>query len=85
MSSTTAVQTPVIGSSWSGENHQRNRVAQLYGGYILPGSRPDIQGGVGLVVSQWHTDSGWPYRAMQFKGHLKSTTPTPRPEDPVNL
>ncbi|MDV3128017.1 DUF4185 domain-containing protein [Mycobacterium sp. 21AC1] len=82
---TTPVQSPIAGSSWSGENHGKNRVAQLYGGYILPGSRFDIRGGVGLVVSQWHTDSGWPYRAMQFKGHLKDTASTRPPEDPVNL
>lgn len=82
---TTPVQTPITGSSWRDENHGSCKVAQLYGGYVLPGSRLDIQGGVGLIVSQWHTDSGWPYRAMQFKGHLKDTASTRPPEDPVNL
>jgi hypothetical protein len=39
------------------------------------------------VVSQWKTDSGWPYRAMQFRSTLKDTTRgTGRdPADPINL
>lgn len=82
---TTPVQTPVVGSAWDGEDHLNNRVAQLYGGYVLPGSRFDIKGGVGLVVSQWHTNVGWPYRAMQFKAPLRDTTKTVEPLDPVNL
>jgi len=82
---TTPLQTPVVGSSWSAENQLQNEVAQLYGGYILPGSRFDIQGGVGLVVSQWHTAEGWPYRAMQFKAPLRDTTNTAPPPDPINL
>ncbi|WP_280831923.1 DUF4185 domain-containing protein [Mycolicibacterium frederiksbergense] len=82
---TTPIQTPVIGSSWRGEDHDQSQVAQLYGGYVLPGSRLDIQGGIGLVVSQWHTDTGWPYRAMQFKAQLKDTAKTRQPPDPVNL
>lgn len=69
----TPVQTPVVGTGWRGENHRENRVAQLYGGYLLPDSRLDIGGGVGLVVSQWKTSSGWPYRAMQFKATLQDT------------
>lgn len=81
---TTEVQTPVIGSSWAAEDHSRSQVAQLYGGYVLPGSRLDIQGGVGLVVSQWHTAAGWPYRAMQFKVALQDTA-RPWPPDTVNL
>jgi hypothetical protein len=56
------VQLPVLGSEWNAENHAGNKVAQLYGGYVLPGSRFDIQGGIGLVVSQWNTAAGWPYR-----------------------
>jgi hypothetical protein len=82
---TTELQTPVLGSSWNDENHAKNRVAQLYGGYVLPGSRCDVQGGVGLVVSQWHTGVGWPYRAMQFKTTLRDTTKTVPPQDPINL
>jgi hypothetical protein len=62
-------------------------VAQLYGGYVLPGSRLDVAGGAGLVVSQWKTDSGWPYRAMQFRSSLKDTTRGAGrdPADPINL
>ena len=82
---TTQLQVPVVGSSWGDENHSKNRVAQLYGGYILPGSRFDIQGGIGLVVTQWNTAVGWPYRAMQFKATLKDTTKTVHPPDPINL
>ena len=82
---TTQLQVPVVGSSWDDENHSKNRVAQLYGGYILPGSRFDIQGGIGLVVAQWNTAVGWPYRAMQFKAALRDTTKTVHPPDPINL
>jgi len=28
---------------------------------------------VRLVVSQWNTESGWPYRAMQFNATIKDT------------
>jgi hypothetical protein len=75
----------VAGCSWPTEDHLGNRVAQLYGGYVLPDSRFDIEGGVGLVVSQWHTTDGWPYRAMQFKAGLKDTTKTVPSPDPINL
>jgi len=81
---TTPLQTPVVGTAWHAENHDGNQVAQLYGGYLLPGSRFDIDGGVGTVVSQWHTRDGWPYRAMQFKIGLRDDTQTV-PPDPVNL
>ncbi|WP_319448644.1 MULTISPECIES: DUF4185 domain-containing protein [unclassified Mycobacterium] len=84
---TAPVQLPVTGSGWNDEDHSANRVAQLYGGYVLPGSRLDVAGGAGLVVSQWKTDSGWPYRAMQFRSTLKDTTRGPGrdPADPINL
>jgi hypothetical protein len=82
---TTPIQTPVVGSAWNGEDHLENKVAQPYGGYVLPGSRFDIAGGIGLVVSQWNTASGWPYRAMQFKAALKDTTKTVPAPDPINL
>ena len=68
------VQTPVTGTTWDAQNLANNRVAQLYGGYVLPGSQLDIPGGVGLVVSQWDTATGWPYRTMQFKVTLNDTT-----------
>ena len=60
-------------------------VAQLSGGYLQPGSRFGDTGGVGLVVSQWRTDTGWPYRAMQFKSTLKDTSRKPQRPDPINL
>jgi hypothetical protein len=72
----TVVQTPVTGTSWDKQDLSNNQVAQLYGGYVLPGSRLDVKGGVGLVVSQWHTGIGWPYRTMQFKVTLHDTTTT---------
>ncbi|MGH3553714.1 MAG: DUF4185 domain-containing protein [Mycobacterium sp.] len=68
------LQLPVVGSAWNAEDHVNNRVAQLYGGYVLPGSRLDRVGGVGLVVSQWNTARGWPYRVMQFRATLRDTT-----------
>ncbi|OMC46816.1 hypothetical protein A5744_08165 [Mycobacterium sp. IS-1264] len=72
----TEVQTPVVGTTWDAQNLAGNQVAQLYGGYVLPGSRLDVPGGVGLVVSQWNTATGWPYRTMQFRVTLKDTTGT---------
>lgn len=68
------LQQPVIGSDWDDEDHAGCRVAQLYGGYVLPGSQLDVAGGVGLAVSQWHTAHGWPYRVMQFQVTLHDTT-----------
>jgi len=41
---------------------------------ITPGSKLDVVGGVGLLVSQWNTTHGWPYRAMQFRVTLHDTT-----------
>ena len=67
------IQRPILGCSWDAEDHGGCRVAQLYGGYILPGSRLGVNGGVGLVVSQWNTAHGWPYRVMQFRVTLQST------------
>ncbi|QZA07865.1 DUF4185 domain-containing protein [Mycolicibacter heraklionensis] len=66
------LQRPLLGSTWDDEDHARGRVAQLYGGYVLPGSRVDRTGGVGLMVSQWNTAHGWPYRVMQFRATLLS-------------
>lgn len=68
------LQLPVVGCTWDNEDHARNRVAQLYGGYILPGSRLNRAGGIGLAVSQWNTANGWPYRVMQFRATLRDTT-----------
>ena len=60
-------------TSWDAQDLANNQVAQLYGGYVLPGSPLDAQGGVGLVVSQWDTATGWPYRTMQFRVTLTDT------------
>jgi hypothetical protein len=59
-----APRTTVLhGCSWEDEDHAAGRVAQLYGGYIVPGSTlADLH----LVVSQWNTATDWPYRSMQF-------------------
>jgi hypothetical protein len=79
MKSPTAVRAAplqhlIVGSDWDDEDHAGSRVAQLYGGYLLPGSKLDVIGGVGLMVSQWNTTHGWPYRAMQFTATLRDTT-----------
>jgi Domain of unknown function (DUF4185) len=70
----TPLQQPVLGCGWDAEDHAGCRVAQLYGGYVLPGSRLGVEGGVGLAVSQWNTAQGWPYRVMQFRVTLHDTT-----------
>lgn len=55
--------TVLAGTAWDGEDHGTGRVAQLYGGYVVPGSTlEDLH----LVVSQWNTTTNWPYHAMQF-------------------
>src|SRR6476469_5445078 len=51
---TTEIQTPIVGSSWAEENQSKNTVAQLYGGYVLPGSLFDMQGGFGLEIGRAH-------------------------------
>jgi len=68
------IQRPVLGCTWEDEDHNGCQVAQLYGGYVLPGSRLGVPGGVGLVVSQWNTARGWPYQVMQFRVTLEDTT-----------
>jgi hypothetical protein len=57
-------RTLVHGCAWQAEDHAHGQVAQLYGGYIVPGSRLDD---LHLVISQWNTSTNWPYRAMQFR------------------
>lgn len=54
--------TVLWGCDWGREDDER--VAQLYGGYILPGSRLDD---LHLAVSQWHTGPDWPYHVQQFR------------------
>lgn len=55
-------RTLLHGTEWGKEDD--THVAQLYGGYIVPGSTLDD---VHLAVSQWNTAAGWPYRVMQFR------------------
>lgn len=52
---------PIKGGAWGAEND--TTVAQLYGGYIHPDSTLHE---LHLIVSQWNTQTNWPYRAMQF-------------------
>ncbi|MCH5645238.1 MULTISPECIES: DUF4185 domain-containing protein [unclassified Gordonia (in: high G+C Gram-positive bacteria)] len=59
-------------SDWSVEDHPGGRVAQAYGGYIIPGSTLDVPNGIGIAVSQWNTRTHWPYRVMQFQTTLHS-------------
>jgi hypothetical protein len=55
-------ETLLWGCNWGHEDDER--VAQLYGGYIVPGSRLDD---LHLTVSQWHTGPDWPYHVQQFR------------------
>lgn len=55
-------RTLLRGTSWGNEDD--THVAQLYGGYVIPGSTLDD---LHLSVSQWNTKAGWPYRVMQFR------------------
>ena len=55
-------RTLIHGGTWRHEDDAH--VAQLYGGYIIPGSTLDD---LHLTVSQWNTEEGWPYRVMQHR------------------
>ncbi|NDZ96926.1 DUF4185 domain-containing protein [Streptomyces sp. SID6673] len=59
-------------ADWSAEDHPSGRVAQAYGGYVMPGSALDTPGGIDLAVSQWNTRTHWPYHVMQFATTLSS-------------
>ncbi len=65
-------ETLVYGCGWGDEDHSQGRVAQLYGGYIVPGSTLDD---LHLVVSQWNTATNWPYLAMQFHANVADLAP----------
>ena len=60
--------TLLEGSGWHDEDHAAGRAAQLYGGYVVPGSTLDA---LDLVVSQWNTGTNWPYHCMQFRASLR--------------
>lgn len=55
-------RTLLWGADWGDEDDAH--VAQLYGGYVIPGSTLDD---LHLAVSQWNTAEGWPYRVMQHR------------------
>ncbi|GHJ41655.1 DUF4185 domain-containing protein [Streptomyces sp. TS71-3] len=55
-------ETLLWGGAWGSEDD--THVAQLYGGYVIPGSTLND---LSLSVSQWNTSAGWPYRVMQFR------------------
>lgn len=52
---------PIKGTAWGFESD--TRVAQLYGGYIHPDSTLHE---LHIILSQWNTQTNWPYRSMQF-------------------
>ena len=62
---------------------------QLYGGYIVPGSKLNERNGMKFLVSQWNTANHDPYHVVEFndtltaKGPLKAEEPQPVPPKPV--
>ncbi|AKL88326.1 endolysin [Gordonia phage GMA6] len=72
---TTPAKRLIWGCEWPEEDHTVGKVAQTYGGYIVPGSKLGVDGGVDIVVSQWNTTVGWPYKVMQFRGTLPAVWP----------
>ena len=73
------IQMPVTGTSWDAQSLANNQVAQLYGGYVLPGSHLDTQGGIGLVVSQWDTGIGLAVPDDAVQGDAQGHHPGSRP------
>lgn len=71
------LETAVRGCAWGREDHGRGDVAQLYGAYVVPGSTLDD---LHLIVSQWNTERGWPYRSMQFAGRAPARDAGPNPD-----
>ena len=55
-------ETILWGCGWGQEDDER--VAQLYGPYVLPGSTLDD---LHLLCSQWNTGAGWPYHVQQYR------------------
>lgn len=55
-------ETLLWGCAWGQEDDER--VAQLYGPYVLPGSTLDD---LHLLCSQWNTGAGWPYHVQQYR------------------
>lgn len=61
---------PIKAAKWGKEDDKS--VAQLYGAYIHPDSTLH---NLHLIISQWNTKEGWPYRAMQFVTGIDLTKP----------
>ncbi|ABH00185.1 possible secreted protein (plasmid) [Rhodococcus jostii RHA1] len=59
---------PVRGPSGNGGP---DVVTRLYGGYVHPDSTFD---NFHIIVSEW-AESGWPYRAMQFRAQVQPAVP----------
>src|SRR5690625_1519032 len=55
-------ETLLWGCNWGQEDDER--VAQLYGPYVLPGSTLDD---LHLLCSQWNTAEGWPYHEQPYR------------------
>ncbi|MGW8376743.1 DUF4185 domain-containing protein [Streptomyces sp. ODS28] len=55
-------KTLISGGEWGHEDDAH--VAQLYGGYVIPGSTLQE---LHLSVSQWRNPGGWPYHVMHHK------------------
>jgi hypothetical protein len=62
-----SLNTICYGGAWGRESD--TVIAQLYGGYVIPGSTLK---NLHVVISQWNTRDGWPYRSMQFRTTLAS-------------
>lgn len=56
----------VVGGEWGADD---GTYAQIYGGFIHPGSTLDD---LHLLVSQWNTAEGVPYHVLQFRTSLDS-------------
>jgi hypothetical protein len=65
--SNSSLKTICHGGTWGRESD--TVIAQLYGGYVIPGSTLK---NFHVVISQWKTQDGWPYRCMQFRTTLTS-------------
>lgn len=57
------------GSMWLLDGYF-NFCAQLYGGYVVPQSKLDTNGGVKIKISQWNTATNFPYRVLGYESRL---------------
>lgn len=71
--------TPIAGGVWGAESD--GVVAQLYGPSIVPGS--NFTDGFHIFVSQWNTQTGWPYHVMQYEIPVEPVIPIPAKTEPV--